>query len=75
MDSAAAVTLAASKQVGFRAADKSQVALVPVEAVSVLAPCAPLVVFRTLLALDPGSLHSGDHHPDSLFTTDDLLDP
>ena len=68
-------TAAASKQVASMVADWPLVELARAEVASALAPCAPRMALRTLLAQDPGSLHSGDHRPGSLYTTDDLLDP
>jgi hypothetical protein len=57
------------------AADKSPVELAAAEEELALGARASQVTFRTLLAQDPGSLHSGDHHRGSLCTTDDTLDP
>jgi hypothetical protein len=68
---AVVVSMAARSAVAY----PSQAELVPAEAASVLAPCAPRAAFQTLLAQDPGSRHSGDHHRGSLCTTDDPLDP
>jgi hypothetical protein len=42
---------------------------------SALADRTCQVVFRTLLAQGPGSLHLGDHHPGNLSMMDDLVEP
>ena len=67
--------VAASKQVGSMVADWSQAELARAAVALGLAPCAPRMALRTLLAQDPGSRRSGDHRPGSLCTTADLLDP
>jgi hypothetical protein len=41
---------------------------------SALADHTCQVVFRTLLAQDPGSLHLGDHHPGNRYMMDDLIE-
>ena len=41
---------------------------------SALADRTSQVAFRTLLAQDPGSPPSGDHHPDNSFMMDDLIE-
>ena len=53
--------VAASKQVGSMAADKSHMELAAVEVASALAECACQMVFRTLRARDPGSPRLGTH--------------
>ena len=67
--------VAASKQVGSMVADWSLVELARAEVASALAPCIRRMAFRTSPAQDPGSLPWEDHRPDSLYTTDDLVDP
>ena len=67
--------VAVSKQVGSMVADWSQAELARAAVALGLAPCAPRMALRTLLAQDPGSRRSGDHRPGSLCTTADLLDP
>jgi len=72
---AVSTAVAASKQVGSMVADWSQAELARAAVALGLAPCAPRMALRTLLAQDPGSRRSGDHRPGSLCTTADLLDP
>ena len=68
---AVVVSMAARSAVAY----PSQVELVPAEAASVLAPCAPRAAFQTLLAQDPGSPHLVVRPPDSLYMMDDLIEP
>ena len=70
----ATLAVPASKQVACMVADKWQVELVAAEEELALAPCALRMTFRTLLAQDPASLHSEDHRPGSLSTTDDRIE-
>jgi hypothetical protein len=71
----ATLVVVVSTAVRSAVADWSQAELAPAEVAWALASWAPRMAFRTLLAQAPGSLHSGDHHPSSLYTMDDLLDP
>ena len=74
--SVAATTLAveASKQVASMVAGNWPVELEAVEEELALVVRAFQVTLRTLLAQDPASLHSEDHRPGSLSTTDDRIE-
>jgi len=69
--SVAAATLAA---VASMVADKWPVELAAAEEELALVARAFQVTLRILLARDPASLHSEDHRPGSLSTTDDRIE-